>query len=37
VDIVHIAQMGGRYQTTNTQGFFSFYRDEVLPRLRELS
>jgi hypothetical protein len=29
--------MGGRGEQTSTTGFFDFYRDEVLPRLRELS
>ena len=36
VDVVHISQMGGRYGETNAAGFFEFYRDEVLPRLREI-
>ena len=36
-DEVHIAQMGGREPRTSAEGFFAFYRDEVLPRLRELS
>lgn len=37
VDEVHISQMGGREPRTSAEGFFAFYRDEVLPRLRELS
>lgn len=28
--------MGGREPATAAEGFFEFYRDEVLPRLREL-
>jgi G6PDH family F420-dependent oxidoreductase len=36
IDVVHISQMGGRYPETNVAGFFEFYRDDVLPRLREL-
>jgi G6PDH family F420-dependent oxidoreductase len=35
-DVVHISQMGGRERETNAQGFFDFYRDEVLPRLRDV-
>jgi G6PDH family F420-dependent oxidoreductase len=37
VDTVHISQMGGRFDKTSTAGFFDFYRNDVLPRLRELS
>jgi G6PDH family F420-dependent oxidoreductase len=37
VDVVHISQMGGREPGTNVDGFFEFYRDEVLPRLREIA
>jgi G6PDH family F420-dependent oxidoreductase len=37
VDVVHISQMGGRFDKTNAAGFFEFYRDDVLPRLRELT
>jgi len=33
-DEVYIAQMGGREAATNVHGFFDFYRDRVLPRLR---
>jgi G6PDH family F420-dependent oxidoreductase len=33
-DEIYIAQMGGREQATDVHGFFDFYRDEVLPRLR---
>lgn len=36
VDEIHIAQMGGREPATRAAGFFEFYRDQVLPRLREL-
>ena len=36
IDVVHISQMGGRFDRTSTDGFFEFYRDRVLPRLREL-
>jgi hypothetical protein len=34
-DEIYIAQMGGREQVTHIRGFFDFYRDEILPRLRE--
>jgi G6PDH family F420-dependent oxidoreductase len=34
-DAVHISQMGGREDKTNTRGFFDFYKSDVLPRLRE--
>jgi G6PDH family F420-dependent oxidoreductase len=37
VDVVHISQMGGREPGTNVDGFFEFYRDDVLPRLREIA
>ena len=37
VDVVHISQMGGRFDRTSTAGFFEFYRDSVLPRLRDLA
>jgi G6PDH family F420-dependent oxidoreductase len=37
VDLVHIAQIGARHPTSNAEGFFEFYRDDVLPRLRELA
>jgi G6PDH family F420-dependent oxidoreductase len=33
-DEVYIAQMGGRERETDVHGFFDFYRDQVLPRLR---
>jgi G6PDH family F420-dependent oxidoreductase len=36
VDIVHISQMGGSEAATGAAGFFGFYRDQVLPRLRTL-
>ena len=35
-DVVHISQIGASEQETNAEGFFAFYRDEVLPRLRDL-
>ena len=35
-DAIHISQIGGAEKETNIEGFFAFYRDEVLPRLREL-
>jgi G6PDH family F420-dependent oxidoreductase len=37
IDVVHISQMGGAEQATSAEGFFEFYRDQVLPRLRELA
>jgi hypothetical protein len=37
VDVVHISQMGGREAKTGYAGFFEFYRDRVLPRLREVA
>ena len=36
IDVVHISQMGGREPKSNVEGFFEFYRDRVLPRLRDL-
>jgi G6PDH family F420-dependent oxidoreductase len=36
IDVVHISQMGGREKATSYQGFFDFYGNEVLPRLREI-
>ena len=33
-DEIYIAQMGGRERATDVHGFFDFYRDRVLPRLR---
>ena len=36
IDVVHISQMGGAEKQTSAEGFFEFYRDKVLPRLREL-
>jgi G6PDH family F420-dependent oxidoreductase len=33
-DEVYIAQIGGREAATDVHGFFDFYRDRVLPRLR---
>jgi G6PDH family F420-dependent oxidoreductase len=37
VDVVHISQMGGSQPATSAAGFFEFYRDRVLPRLRDLA
>ncbi|SHH10299.1 F420-dependent oxidoreductase, G6PDH family [Jatrophihabitans endophyticus] len=37
VDVVHIAQIGAARDATSAEGFFEFYRDQVLPRLRELA
>jgi G6PDH family F420-dependent oxidoreductase len=37
VDAVHISQMGGSEAATSYQGFFDFYGQEVLPRLRQLA
>lgn len=34
-DAVHISQIGAGRAGTEATGFFRFYRDEVLPRLRE--
>jgi G6PDH family F420-dependent oxidoreductase len=36
IDAVHISQMGGARDATSAEGFFEFYRDKVLPRLRDL-
>ena len=35
-DTVHISQIGAREDTSSAEGFFAFYADEVLPRLRDL-
>jgi G6PDH family F420-dependent oxidoreductase len=37
VDEVYISQMGGRESATSAEGFFAFYADKVLPRLRQLA
>jgi hypothetical protein len=37
IDVVHISQMGAAEPATNADGFFEFYRDQVMPRLRELA
>lgn len=37
IDVVHISQMGGGEPQTSAKGFFEFYGDKVLPRLRELA
>jgi G6PDH family F420-dependent oxidoreductase len=36
IDVINVSQMGGRYEQTSATGFFEFYRDDVLPRLRDL-
>ena len=36
IDVIHISQIGGRHPETSTTGFFEFYREKVLPRLREI-
>jgi G6PDH family F420-dependent oxidoreductase len=36
IDVIHISQMGGREPKTSAEGFFEFYREQVLPRLRDL-
>jgi hypothetical protein len=35
VDVIHISQMGGREPPAKSEGF-EFYRDRVLPRLRDV-
>lgn len=35
--VVHISQIGAGRPETNAKGFFEFYRDPVLPKLRELA
>ena len=37
IDVVHISQIGARFPETNAEGFFAFYRDEVLPKLRDIA
>jgi len=37
IDVIHVSQMGGREPKTSAEGFFEFYRDQVLPRLREVA
>jgi G6PDH family F420-dependent oxidoreductase len=37
VDAVHIQQIGAGRQETNAAGFFEFYQQSVLPRLREIA
>jgi G6PDH family F420-dependent oxidoreductase len=37
VDVVHVSQIGGAREGTNAEGFFEFYRDTMLPRLREIA
>ncbi|WP_375492437.1 TIGR03557 family F420-dependent LLM class oxidoreductase [uncultured Jatrophihabitans sp.] len=36
-DVMHVQQIGARHQECDIDGFFEFYRDTVLPRVRELS
>ena len=35
-DVIHVSQVGAKHEACNAEGFFEFYRDDVLPRLREL-
>jgi G6PDH family F420-dependent oxidoreductase len=35
-DDIHISQVGAARSATNAEGFFEFYAEQVLPRLREL-
>ena len=35
-DDIHISQIGAARPDTAAEGFFEFYADKVLPRLREL-
>jgi G6PDH family F420-dependent oxidoreductase len=35
-DDIHISQVGAARSATNAEGFFQFYAEKVLPRLREL-
>jgi hypothetical protein len=37
VDAVHISQMGGVEEATSYRGFFDFYAEQVLPRLRDVA
>jgi len=37
IDVIHISQMGAGEAATNADGFFEFYRDKILPRLREFT
>jgi hypothetical protein len=37
IDVVHIAQIGAGHAGMDAEGFFRFYGDEVLPRLREIA
>ncbi len=36
-DVVHVAQIGGARDKTSSAGFFDFYAETVLPRMRELA
>jgi G6PDH family F420-dependent oxidoreductase len=36
IDAVHVAQIGAGSSETSAEGFFAFYAEKVLPRLREL-
>jgi G6PDH family F420-dependent oxidoreductase len=37
VDVVHISQIGAGQPGSAAEGFFEFYQDSVLPRLREIA
>jgi G6PDH family F420-dependent oxidoreductase len=37
IDVIHISQMGGREDATSYRGFFDFYGEQVLPRLRDIA
>jgi G6PDH family F420-dependent oxidoreductase len=37
IDVVHIAQIGAGHPGMDAEGFFAFYCEQVLPRLRELA
>jgi G6PDH family F420-dependent oxidoreductase len=37
IDVVHISQIGARHEQTSAEGFFAFYADQVLPKLRALA
>lgn len=36
IDVVHISQVGAGQDGANAAGFFDFYKNKVLPKLREL-
>jgi hypothetical protein len=37
VNVIHISQMGGNVPGSEYSGFFEFYRDKVLPELRDIA